>query len=108
MSAEPRPHPPSWRLEDEGSLRCEVVPERDVVYVRPIGSLDLATVAVLEQQLKELREAGFRRLIVDLGGLLFMDSTGCISRSNGTPPRSRMDSRSALHRGHRPFGGSSS
>ena len=31
---------------------------------------------MLEQQLKELREAGFRRLIVDLGGLWFMDSTG--------------------------------
>jgi anti-anti-sigma factor len=30
----------------------------------------------LEQQLEELRDAGFRRLIVDLGGLWFMDSTG--------------------------------
>jgi anti-sigma B factor antagonist len=52
------------------------VPERDAVHVRPIGSLDLATAPVLEQQLEELREAGFRRLIVDLGGLWFMDSTG--------------------------------
>ena len=75
MSAQPQPQPPD-RREDEPSLRCEVVPERDAVHVRPIGTLDLATVPVLEQQLKELREAGFRRLIVDLGGLLFMDSTG--------------------------------
>jgi anti-sigma B factor antagonist len=52
------------------------MPERDAVRVRPIGSLDLATAPVLEQQLEELREAGFRRLIVDLGGLWFMDSTG--------------------------------
>jgi anti-anti-sigma factor len=33
-------------------------------------------VPVLERQLQELREAGFRRLIVDFGGLSFMDSTG--------------------------------
>jgi anti-sigma B factor antagonist len=55
---------------------CEVLPEQDAVRVRPIGSLDIATVPVLEQQLQELRDAGFRRLIVDLGGLSFMDSTG--------------------------------
>jgi anti-sigma B factor antagonist len=76
MSAEPQPNSTSWQLQDESSLTCEVVPERDAVRVRPIGSLDLATVPVLEQQLNELREAGFRRLIVDLGGLWFMDSTG--------------------------------
>ena len=76
MSAERQPNPTNWRREDDASLRCEVVPERDAVHVRPIGSLDLATVAVLDDQLKELREAGFGRLIVDLGGLRFMDSTG--------------------------------
>ena len=75
MSAQPEPRPADWWL-DEALLRCEVVPERDAVRVRAIGSLDLATVPVLEQQLKELHEAGFRRLIVDLGGLCFMDSTG--------------------------------
>jgi anti-anti-sigma factor len=61
---------------DEFSFRCDVVPERDAVRVRPIGSLDIATVPVLEQQLQEFRQAGVRRLIVDLGGLSFMDSTG--------------------------------
>jgi anti-sigma B factor antagonist len=76
MSAEPQPHTTTWRPEDEASLRCEVVPQRDVVRVHPIGSLDLATAPLLDQQLQEVREAGFRRLIVDLGGLWFMDSTG--------------------------------
>lgn len=76
MSAEPQPRTTHWRPEDEASLRCDVVPQRGVVRVHPIGSLDLATVPVLEQQLQELREAGLRRLIVDLGGLWFMDSTG--------------------------------
>src|SRR5687768_1074533 len=76
MSAQPQPQPTNRWPDDEESLRCEVVPERDAVRVRPIGSLDIATVPVLEQQLNELRQAGFRRLIVDLGGLRFMDSTG--------------------------------
>jgi anti-sigma B factor antagonist len=76
MSAEPQQTPSDWRPEDETSLSCEVSPDRDAVRVRPIGSLDLATVSVLEQQLNQLRDAGFRRLIVDLGGLRFMDSTG--------------------------------
>ena len=44
---------PSW------FTTCEVLPEQDAVRVRPIGSLDIATVPVLEQQLQVLREAGF-------------------------------------------------
>jgi len=75
MSAE-QPHPIDWLEDEDATLRCEVVPERDGVRVRAIGSLDLSTVSVLDRQLNELREAGFRRLLVDLGGLLFMDSTG--------------------------------
>ena len=76
MSSQPRRNSKNWRSDDPGSLTCEVVPEREIVRVRPIGSLDMATGPVLETQLIELREAGFRNLIVDLGGLSFMDSTG--------------------------------
>ena len=68
-------HPDPARLDEE-SLTCEVVPERDAVRVRPIGALDLATGPVLEQQLAELRAAGFRHMLVDLRGLTFLDSTG--------------------------------
>jgi anti-sigma B factor antagonist len=57
-------------------LICGVMPERDGVRVSLVGSLDCATAAVLEQQLEELLDAGFRRLIIDLGRLSFMDSTG--------------------------------
>ena len=100
MSFELEPRPTGWRADYEASFRCEVVPERDVVRVCAIGSLDMATTPVLEQQLEELRDAGFRRLIIDLGRLSFMDSTGCILRSNGTLPRAKTDSRSFLHPGH--------
>ena len=71
-----QPHPLSAELAAESSLTCEVLPERDAVRVRPIGSLDMATAPLLDRELQELREAGFPRLIVDLGGLSFMDSTG--------------------------------
>jgi anti-sigma B factor antagonist len=76
MPSPPQPDPTNWRSDDPGSLSCEVVPERDAVRVRPVGSLDVATAPVLERQLEDLRKAGLRRLIVDLGGLSFMDSTG--------------------------------
>lgn len=44
--------------------------------VRLVGTLDMATAPQLEQQLTELREAGWQLIIVDLGGLSFMDSSG--------------------------------
>ena len=69
-------HPADFDRLDDESLTCEVVPERDTVRVRPVGTLDLATGPVLEQQLAELRAAGFRHIVVDLRGLTFMDSTG--------------------------------
>jgi anti-anti-sigma factor len=71
-----KPHPSRSERADEDGLTCDVVPERNVVRVRPVGTLDLATVPVLEEQLAELRSAGFREVIVDLRELVFMDSTG--------------------------------
>jgi anti-sigma B factor antagonist len=56
-------------------FRCEIVPEDGRVLVRVAGELDMSTVPVLEARLREARAAG-RRLVVDLRGLDFMDSTG--------------------------------
>jgi anti-anti-sigma factor len=55
---------------------CEVTPERDHVVVAPRGELDMATVGILEQELRQLYESGFRNIVLDLGGLTFMDSSG--------------------------------
>lgn len=62
--------------QDAGSFSCEVTPERDHVVVRPRGELDMATVGAVEQELQHLRRSGFDALVLDLGGLTFMDSTG--------------------------------
>jgi anti-anti-sigma factor len=63
----------SQRIEP---FSCQVTPERDHVVVAPHGELDMATVGALELELKSLREAGFGAIVLDLGGLSFMDSSG--------------------------------
>jgi anti-anti-sigma factor len=55
---------------------CEVTPNRDQVVIAPRGELDMATVGAVEQELRRLVDSGFRTLVLDLGGLSFMDSTG--------------------------------
>ena len=57
-------------------FHCEVQTERGAARVSPVGELDLATVPTLDACLTELRDAGFRQLIVDLTRLEFIDSTG--------------------------------
>jgi anti-sigma B factor antagonist len=57
-------------------FRCEVDPHRESVFVRPVGELDLATAPIVDTQLAELVEAGFTNIVVDLGKLRFLDSTG--------------------------------
>jgi anti-sigma B factor antagonist len=64
-----------WHPEVE-PFRCEVSPEPGTVRLRPIGELDLATVPTLQTHITELREAGHRHILLDLRGLLFIDSTG--------------------------------
>ncbi len=55
---------------------CPVQPDRDRVVLRPSGELDLTAVDVVDRQLRELCDAGFERLVVDLRGVTFMDSSG--------------------------------
>jgi anti-sigma B factor antagonist len=64
------------QADTSSEFRVEVEPDRDAVRVCPIGELDLSTVSEVRAQLDELRSAGFRRLILDLRGTTFMDSSG--------------------------------
>ena len=63
---------PEW--DDE--FRVDVVPERDVVRVCPIGELDLATVGDVRARLDELQRSGFSRIVLDFRGTTFIDSSG--------------------------------
>ena len=50
--------------------------ERDGVVVAPAGELDLASADVLEAELRALAGAQAERVVLDLRGVGFMDSTG--------------------------------
>jgi anti-anti-sigma factor len=76
-------------------LRCETSAERDSARIAVVGELDLATVPILESEVNAQRAAGFRRVILDLRELQFIDSSGlrcildCHTRPSGTASRSR-------------------
>ena len=57
-------------------LRVHVVPARSAVIVVPQGELDLNTIGRVEQQVTELRTAGFERVVLDLRQVGFLDSSG--------------------------------
>ena len=57
-------------------FRCDVTPGDDQVIVAPHGELDMATIGAVEQALQRHRDRGSRKLVLDLRGLAFMDSSG--------------------------------
>ena len=57
-------------------FRCDVTSDGDSVTVRPVGELDMDTTPVLDAQIRELCDGAVRRLVLDLRGLQFIDSTG--------------------------------
>lgn len=67
-AASPSPH--------FAGFSCAVRSTADAAIIAPQGELDLATAAVLEQQLLAQSQAGCEHLVVDLRGLSFMDVSG--------------------------------
>jgi anti-anti-sigma factor len=68
------------RMSDEkrvegGALAIELERDGDTVMVSLRGEADLATGTLLEEQLNQALGCGAARVIVDLGGLSFIDST---------------------------------
>jgi anti-anti-sigma factor len=61
---------------DPEPFRVAVCPERDRVRVLLTGEVDLATVGTVEEQLRELLDAGFDQVVMDLRRLSFMDCSG--------------------------------
>jgi anti-sigma B factor antagonist len=59
-----------------GPFTCQVTTDGDEATVAPRGELDMASVGALDQELRRVRESGVRAIVLDLGGLTFMDSSG--------------------------------
>ena len=57
-------------------FRCDVHPGGGCVRVCPVGELDIATVPEVHRRLRDLRDAGFDHLVIDLRETTFMDSSG--------------------------------
>jgi anti-anti-sigma factor len=58
------------------AFALDVVPDRERVLVRPVGEVDIATAGQLERSTIELFGRGFSRVVVDLRGVTFLDSSG--------------------------------
>lgn len=56
-------------------FEIRVQPAREMVYVAPVGELDLATVEQLRGALREVTPV-FAHVVIDLRELSFIDSTG--------------------------------
>jgi anti-sigma B factor antagonist len=57
-------------------LRCHVEHDDDVVIVRPVGELDLATIDAVRAPLDAIHADGGGPVMLDLRAVTFMDSTG--------------------------------
>jgi anti-sigma B factor antagonist len=57
-------------------FHCDLAERDGAIHLRPRGELDMGSVPILEEHLRRARDAGGRRLVVDLRELEFMDSTG--------------------------------
>ena len=68
---------PGPRGHDESArFQVDAQPEPRGVRVCPIGEIDLATVDSIRRKIDECVAAGCERLVLDLRGVTFMDSTG--------------------------------
>ena len=63
-------------VADERPFAVEVVRAANASRVAPRGELDLATAGELEHALEDVLTAGVERLVLDLRGLEFLDSSG--------------------------------
>ncbi|WP_187368965.1 STAS domain-containing protein [Baekduia soli] len=57
------------------SHRFEVHPDRDRVFIAAKGELDVASAPGLRAELQDLRASGWTRIVADLSGVTFMDTT---------------------------------
>jgi anti-sigma B factor antagonist len=81
-----------------GQLVIEKTHEADAIVLVLSGELDLASAPSLERELREAEATGPDRLVIDLGGLAFMDSTGLQALLRARERASTNDHRLSLRR----------
>lgn len=57
-------------------FEIRVQPDREKVYVEPVGELDLASVPELRETVYELTGVGIQQVVIDLRRLTFIDVVG--------------------------------
>jgi anti-sigma B factor antagonist len=63
-------------VREDGALTVTVEPAGALLMVRAEGELDVASARLLEQVAQEAVDTGAATVVLDLGGLNFIDSTG--------------------------------
>lgn len=63
-------------MERPPEFIVDVWADRDHVVVAPVGELDMATAPKLREAIEDLLGQGWDRLVIDLTGATFIDSTG--------------------------------
>jgi anti-sigma B factor antagonist len=77
MSRLPPAEPPAGdQAGAPASFRVVVETKRDVVRVCPFGDVDIGTVGQIREQLENATASGAKQVVLDLGGVTFLDSTG--------------------------------
>ncbi|HKG64336.1 MAG TPA: STAS domain-containing protein [Solirubrobacteraceae bacterium] len=64
------------QVGDLSAFGVVVRTERDVVRVCPFGAVDIGTAGQLRAQIEHVTASGARRVVLDLYGVTFLDSSG--------------------------------
>jgi anti-sigma B factor antagonist len=67
--------PVGARVDPSQPFSIAIEPQPDVVRIAPRGELDLATADQFQREIGQLVDAGFMRIVIDLRGVVFLDST---------------------------------
>jgi anti-anti-sigma factor len=70
------PWSPTPNVPAPGGLLVESSSEDDLTVLTLSGELDLASTPILERELAAVESAGAKKILIDLAGVGFMDSTG--------------------------------
>jgi len=101
------PEASSTQAPIPGQLIVERAREADAVVMILAGELDLASAPTLERELREAEATRPARLVIDLAGLAFMDSTGLQAllraRERANADDHRLSLRHAVHQVRRVF-----